>query len=90
MDFARNYTGFLVSLHNVFNGAPDKLGETISQMYSLKTMAINLMESDDPRLEPGALGIGPPWEYVVDASQFQARGGRARPLVSNRLHEAIV
>jgi hypothetical protein len=77
LDFARNYTTFLVSLHDAFNGKPDALYGTLGQMYALKSMAINLMETDDPRINT-SLGIGPPWEYVADASEYETRGRRAR------------
>ena len=83
LEFAGNYTAMLVSLHNVFNGAPSTLYATLTQMYALKTMAVELMATPDPRIEPkdGALGVGPPWEYVSSASKYAARGGRARPIV---------
>jgi hypothetical protein len=81
MDFAGNYTSFLVALHNVFNGQPDTLMSTVGMMYKLKAMAIGLMETDDPRL-PGSLGVGPPWQYVAAHSQYEARGRRARPIVA--------
>lgn len=78
--FARNYTSFLVSLHNVFNGQPEKLPSTLMQMYQLKFMAQNLMETDDPRIPNSILGIGPPWQYIANASDYQLRGGQARPI----------
>ena len=80
--FAANYTSFLVSLHNLFNGQPDSLGDTIGQMYTLKGLAIDLMNTPDPRIQTAPMGVGPPWEYVPSASQFDARGGKARPLSS--------
>ena len=78
--FASNYTAFLVKLHNVFNGRPDTLMSTIGQMYRLKAMAIDLMETNDPRIRSSLVGIGPPWEYVAAASQFEMRRRQARPI----------
>ena len=80
LEFAANYTSLLVSLHNVFNGQPDTLMSTLMQMYQLKSMAQQLMDTDDPRLPNSTLGIGPPWQYVPNASHFHKRGGRAYPL----------
>jgi hypothetical protein len=78
MEFAGNYTAFLVSLHDVFNGKPDTLMSTVGQMYALKAMAIGLMQTNDPRIPQSDLGIGPPWEYVPTASRYEARGRQAR------------
>lgn len=75
--FASNYTAFLVSLHDVFNGKPDSLMDTVGAMNTLKQMAVDLMNTNDPRV-PCNLGIGPPWEYVNASSQYHLRGGRAR------------
>jgi hypothetical protein len=49
-EFAGNYTAFLVALHDVFNGQPELLMGTVGQMYTLKAMAIEMMEMDDPRI----------------------------------------
>jgi len=87
-EFAGNYTKLLVLLHNAFNGQPDTLMGTVAQMIQLKDMAIALMDTFDPRFNkfhPGdeyKLGVGPPWEYLASASQFELRGRRARPIAS--------
>ena len=78
--FASNYTSLLVMLHNVFNGAPETYFSTLRAMHALPAMAKTLMAMDDPRKPPQAMGIGPPWEYVPTASQYTARGGKARPI----------
>ena len=50
-------------------------------MHAFTGMATTLLTTDDPRKLPHHVGIGPPWEYVAAASQFGARGGKARPIV---------
>eukprot|EP00750_Incisomonas_marina_P003538 INCI13196.1.p1 GENE.INCI13196.1~~INCI13196.1.p1 ORF type:complete len:555 (+),score=73.94 INCI13196.1:82-1746(+) len=80
-EFAGNYTALLVALHNVFNGQPDTLMSTLMQMYQLKSMAQALMETSDPRIPESTLGIGPPWQYIANVSDFARRGGVAFPLV---------
>ena len=27
------------------------------------------------------MGVGPPWEYIKSSSQYEARGGLARPII---------
>lgn len=44
-------------------------------------MAQALMETNDPRIPESTLGIGPPWQYVANVSDFARRGGVAYPLV---------
>ena len=80
VNFARNYTTLLVGLPNTFNGAPDKLEDTLGFMYSLKYSAIDLMETPDPRIRANTMGVGPPWQYIASASQYEARGRVARPI----------
>ena len=67
-----------------FNGGrpshPELLDSTLPQMYALKYMAIDLMTTPDPRIPQAKLGVGPSWEYVGVASQYEARGRQARPL----------
>ena len=41
---------------------------------ALKQMAIDLMETDDPRIPGGTMGVGPPWQYVKNASKWEERG----------------
>ena len=79
--FAGNYTRLLVMLHNVFNGAPETYFSTMGAMHSLTTYARTLLTTADPRRLPYAQSIGPPWEYVPAASQYDARGGSARPII---------
>lgn len=76
--FASNYTAMLVGLHNVFNGQPDALPGTLGQMYALKALAIDLMQTADPRFPNQTVGVGPLWEYVPNASEYEARGRRPR------------
>eukprot|EP00037_Helgoeca_nana_P012741 m.116319 g.116319 ORF g.116319 m.116319 type:complete len:564 (+) comp21621_c0_seq1:118-1809(+) len=87
LDFASNYTAMLVGLHNVFNGDAAGLYATISQMYTLKTLAIALMQTPDPRIPTATMGVGPPWEYIPSASQYEARkrlaSGAVPPSVKN-------
>lgn len=82
MEFAGNYTSLLVALHNTFNGKPEALMPTIGQMYMLKGLAINMMDTPDPRIRDGTMGTGPPWEYVASASQYEARGRKPFPIVA--------
>ena len=53
-------------------------------MHALTGRAATLLKTRDPRGLPHATGIGPPWEYVPTASQFNAREGVARPIVRER------
>lgn len=78
-EFASNYTALLVQLHDVFNGNPDGLGMTIGGMMALKQMAIDLMETDDPRIPGGTMGVGPPWQYIRNASKWEERRRKAWP-----------
>ena len=80
VQFASNYTALLVQLHNVFNGQPALLDSTIGAMYTLKGMAIELMNTQDPREQGNQMGVGPPWAYVKEASHYALRGGNARPV----------
>lgn len=82
LEFAGNYTAMLVNLHNVFNGDPDGLFETIMQMTTLKSLAIGLMTTADPRISVNTMGVGPPWEFIPAASQYEARGRLARPIIA--------
>ncbi len=81
LEFAGNYTAMLVALHNVFNGQPSELWNTLTQMYQLKTMAQALLATDDPRIPESILGIGPAWQFVASASDYEKRGRVAYPLV---------
>ena len=47
-------------------------------MHQLTLQAKALLATPDPRAPER--GVGPVWEYVPSASQFIARGGRARPI----------
>ena len=76
--FAFNYTALLVRLHNAFNGAPEQYDATLNQMHSLTVGARALLRTRDPRNASAV--VGPSWEYIPGASQYYARGGRARPI----------
>jgi len=84
--FASKYTQCLTQLHNVFNGAPETYSTTLAAMHDLTRFMGVLLETPDPLdnvWRPGPLKqhvLGPPWEYVPEASEFAARGGRARPI----------
>lgn len=84
LEFSGNYTAMLVNLHNVFNGDPDGLFSTVMQMTTLKSLAVGLMTTPDPRIAANTMGVGPPWEFIASASQYEARGGRARPTVPGK------
>lgn len=56
------YTNLLKVLHEVFNGAPEKLGETIGTMFELRAQAGNLMAIET---QPGTRA-GPSFEYQPD------------------------
>ena len=51
------------------------------------------METPDPRIDDPShvgdptMGVGPPWEYIASASQYEARGRRARPLLEHDVDE---
>jgi len=83
--FASTYTSLLVKLHNVFNGAPETYDATIGSMMELATMAKTLMTTPDPNENTNGVGvgygIGPTWEYMHTASLFDARNGKARPII---------
>ena len=59
------------------------LMSTLTQMYNLKYLAIELMETPDPRIAANTMGVGPPFEYIHTASEYEKRGRRARPLLEN-------
>ncbi len=48
--------------------------------YQLKSMAQALMATDDPRIPESILGIGPAWQYIANASDYERRGRVAYPL----------
>ncbi|MFT4806195.1 MAG: hypothetical protein ACI9YE_003427 [Psychroserpens sp.] len=62
--FNYNYTNLLNSLHETFNGAPDKLSNAMGSMYALRLYALKLMALPDPN-NPGYVA-GPSFEYVID------------------------
>ncbi|MDG2279399.1 MAG: ferritin-like protein [Flavicella sp.] len=61
--FNYNYTNLLNSLHETFNGQPDKLSNAMGSMYALRLYALKLMALPDPN-NPGFVA-GPSYEYVV-------------------------
>jgi hypothetical protein len=61
--FNYNYTNLLNSLHETFNGAPDKLSNAMGSMYALRLYALKLMALPDPN-NPGYVA-GPSYEYVT-------------------------
>jgi|EP01047_Picozoa_sp_COSAG01_P024942 hypothetical protein len=56
---------------------------TCDYRYTLKSLAIGLMETSDPRIPDGTMGVGPPWQYVAEASQYAKRQQQARPIASH-------
>lgn len=75
--FAGNYTQLLVALHKVFNGQPDTYFSTITAMHQITGLATALLETPDPRNSSQVLGLT--WEYVPEASEYEAREGKPRP-----------
>jgi len=67
-------------MHDMFNGQPSLLNTAIGTMYTLKPQAIELMQTNDPRIQQMTMGVGPPWEYVKEVSRYERRGRRPRPL----------
>ncbi|MCV9933949.1 ferritin-like protein [Flavobacterium sp. LS1R47] len=61
--FNYNYTSLLNSLHETFNGEPEKINTAMGVMYSLRLYAIKLLAIPDPN-HPGYVA-GPSFEYVV-------------------------
>ncbi len=61
--FNYNYTNLLNSLHETFNGEPDKLNNAMGSMYALRLYALKLMALPDPN-NPGYVA-GPSYEYVA-------------------------
>ena len=77
--FAGNYTKLLVALHAVFNGHPDRFMATVRQMAGLRRLADASMATHDPRFPPNAtMGVGPTWQYLAEASEWEQRGRRPR------------
>lgn len=61
--FNYNYTSLLNSLHETFNGEPDKMNTALGIMFSLRLYALKLLAIPDPN-HPGYVA-GPSYEYVV-------------------------
>ncbi|WP_316822548.1 ferritin-like protein [Pedobacter gandavensis] len=62
--FNFTYTNLLNSLHDTFNGEPEKINEAMGLMYSLRLYAGKLLASADPS-NPGFMA-GPSYEYVTN------------------------
>ncbi|WP_222539297.1 ferritin-like domain-containing protein [Pedobacter polysacchareus] len=62
--FNYTYTNLLNSLHETFNGEPDKINTAMGLMYSLRLYAGKLLASEDPA-HPGFVA-GPSYEYVTN------------------------
>lgn len=62
--FNYTYTNLLNSLHETFNGEPEKINTAMGLMYSLRLYAGKLLASDDPG-RPGFVA-GPSYEYVTN------------------------
>ncbi|WP_316839859.1 ferritin-like protein [Pedobacter gandavensis] len=62
--FNFTYTNLLNSLHDTFNGEPEKINEAMGLMYSLRLYAGKLLASEDPS-NPGHVA-GPSYEYVTN------------------------
>ncbi len=63
--FAYSYSTLLNSLHDTFNGHPERINAAISMMYDLRVFAVSLMETY--ALAGGGLTVGPSYEYVDTA-----------------------
>ena len=57
--FNYTYTGLLRTLHLVFNGQPDLLNSTFTQMFALKQQAMDMMAGNTT----GGQHVGPSFEY---------------------------
>ncbi len=60
--FAYSYSTLLNSLHETFNGHPERLNAAIGMMYDLRVFAVSLMETDAGT--GGGITVGPSFEYV--------------------------
>ena len=61
--FNYNYTSLLNSLHETFNGEPEKINTAMGVMYSLRLYALKLLAIPDPN-HPGYVA-GPSFEFVI-------------------------
>lgn len=61
--FNYNYTSLLNSLHQTFNGQPDKINVAMGIMFSLRLYALKLLAIPDP-IHPGYVA-GPSFEYII-------------------------
>lgn len=68
--FAYSYSTLLNSLHETFNGHPDRLNAAIGMMYDLRVFTVSLMETDAGTA--GGLTVGPSYEYVNVAAGVPA------------------
>jgi hypothetical protein len=57
--FNYTYTSLLKSLHDAFNGCPDKIDSAIGLMMSLKQLARDMMSGSNPN----GVSVGPSFEY---------------------------
>ncbi len=60
--FAYTYSSLLNALHKTFNGHPGNIDTAIGLMYSMKMVAVALMETPVPD-DPGLM-VGPSFEYT--------------------------
>ena len=52
---------------------------TVRQMAGLRRLADAAMATHDPRFPPNAtMGVGPTWQYLAEASEWEQRGRRPR------------
>jgi hypothetical protein len=70
-NFAGNYTELLVLLHSAFNGSPEIYIKSVEKMYVLKQMAVDLMQTPDPRFaQVKGMTLGPVWMWVQNHSKY--------------------
>jgi len=62
LEFNSCYTQLLAGLHSVFNGSPASFMGQINLMYTLSSLAKDLMATPAPG-NPGMM-VGVPWEWV--------------------------
>jgi len=60
--FAYSYSSLLNTLHDTFNGHPEKLNTAIGLMFDLRVQAVALMQTDTG--DGSGLTVGPSFEYV--------------------------
>ena len=69
-EFSYAYSSLLNALHAAFNGEPAKIDVAIGLMYSLKMIAVSLMQT--PAGDGSNLTAGPSFEYIGALAEAMA------------------